>query len=116
MFSNLTEMWLSGQGGQYLQSVGPGFKPPPSYSLDFFFFTQYSTVWLQFVYIQPQLLPHLLQRITLIHTTYYFLLFISVQFINRWCNVCFSVLHRLHKEWRGLEARYESLYTETLLF
>ena len=38
MFSNLTEMWLSGQGGQYLQSVGPGFKPPPSYSLDFFFF------------------------------------------------------------------------------
>ena len=73
MFSNLTAMWLSGQGGQYLQSVGPGLKPPPSYSLDFFFFffTQYSTVWLQFVYSQPQLLPHLLKRITLIHTSYY---------------------------------------------
>ena len=68
MFSNLTAVWLSGQGAQYLQSVGPGFK---SYSLDFFFFTQYSTVWLHFVYSQPQLLPHLLQRITLIHTTYY---------------------------------------------
>ena len=38
MFSNLTAMWLSGQGGQYLQSVGLGFKPPPSYSLEFFFF------------------------------------------------------------------------------
>ena len=51
--------------------VGLGFKPSPCYSLDLFSFAQYLTAWLHFIYSQPQLLPHLLQRITLIHTTFY---------------------------------------------
>ena len=73
MFSTLTAVWLSGQGAQYLQSVGPGFKPPPFYSLDFFFLPSIPlcgcTLFianLSYFPISYNMLPLFIPRITLI--------------------------------------------------